>query len=64
VDRTPHGHGETTTFLSALPHHRLTSPMIVGGAIIGAIFHVYVCQVLVTTLRAGDIVVMDNFLHP
>ena len=31
VDRTPHGHWKTTTFVSALRHDRLTAPMVVDG---------------------------------
>ncbi|SRR5579871_3667146 len=60
VDRAPHGHWKTTTFVSALRHDRLTAPMVVDGPINSAIFQAYVCQVLVPTLTVGDIVVMDN----
>lgn len=38
----------------------LTAPMVVDGALNGNLFVAYVEQVLVPTLRAGDIVVMDN----
>ena len=38
----------------------MTAPMILDGAIYGAAFLAYVEQVLVPTLRPGDIVVMDN----
>ena len=38
----------------------LTAPLVVDGAINGAIFRAYVQQQLVPTLRPGDIVVMDN----
>jgi transposase len=60
VDRTPHGHWQTTTFLSALRVDELTAPMVVDGAINGAVFLAYVHQVLVPTLKPSDIVVMDN----
>jgi transposase len=60
VDRTPHGHWKTTTFVSALRHDRLTAPMVVDGAMNSAVFLAYVRQVLVPTLSPGDIVVMDN----
>ena len=35
-------------------------PLVIDGAINGEAFLAYVRQVLVPTLRAGDIVVMDN----
>lgn len=56
----PHGHWKTTTFLAAMRTTGLTAPLVVDGAINGAIFRAYVEQQLVPTLRAGDIVVMDN----
>lgn len=60
VDKTPHGHWKTTTFLAALRHDGLTAPLVVDGAINGAIFLSYVENHLVPTLRPGDIVIMDN----
>jgi transposase len=60
VDKTPHGHWKTTTFLAALRHDGLSAPLVVDGAINGAIFLAYVQQHLVPTLRPGDIVIMDN----
>ena len=56
----PHGHWKTTTFLAALRTSGLTAPLVVDGAINGAIFLAYVEQQLVPTLRPGDIVIMDN----
>ena len=38
----------------------MTAPMVLDGAMNGAAFLAYVEQVLVPTLQAGDIVVMDN----
>ena len=60
VARVPHGHWKTTTFLAALRSSGLTAPLVVDGAINGSIFLAYVQQQLVSTLSAGDIVVMDN----
>jgi transposase len=56
----PHGHWQTTTFLAALRVSGLTAPLVVDGAINGAIFRGWVEQHLALTLRAGNIVVMDN----
>lgn len=56
----PHGHWKTTTFVAALRLGGLTAPMVLDGPINGLWFQAYVEQVLVPTLSAGDIVVMDN----
>lgn len=60
VCHVPHGHWKTTTFLGALRSSGLTAPLVIDGAINGDIFLVYVKEHLVPTLRAGDIVVLDN----
>jgi transposase len=56
----PHGHWKTTTFVGALRRSGMTAPMVLDGAMHGAAFLAYVEQVLVPTLRSGDIVIMDN----
>ena len=59
-DRAPHGHWRTLTFLAALRCDGLTAPCLFDGPINGESFRLYVEQVLVPTLKPGDIVVMDN----
>jgi transposase len=56
----PYGHWQTTTMLCGLRLGGATAPMLLPGAIDGAAFREYVRQVLAPSLRAGDIVVMDN----
>ena len=56
----PHGHWKTTTFVGALRLEGMTAPMVLDGAMNGPAFVAYVEQVLVPTLKPGDIVVMDN----
>lgn len=60
VDAVPHGHWHTTTFIAALRCDGLTAPGIFEGAINGNSFVAYVEQVLVPTLKKGDVVIMDN----
>lgn len=60
VCHVPQGHWKTTTFLAALRITGLTAPLVVDGAINGTLFKAWVIQHLAPTLRAGDIVVMDN----
>jgi transposase len=48
------------TFLAALRHDRIDAPWFIGGPINGASFRLYVKEVLMPTLRQGDIVILDN----
>ena len=56
----PHGHWKTTTFTGALRLTGMTAPFVYDGAMNGNVFRAYVEQVLVPTLAAGDVVIMDN----
>jgi transposase len=60
VARVPYGRWETTTFLGAMRSTGFVAPLCVEGAINGRLFLAWVQQHLVTSLRSGDIVVMDN----
>ena len=56
----PHGHWKITTFVEPLRLSGTTAPMVLDGPMNRAWFLAYVQQVLVPTLKPGDIVVMDN----
>jgi len=56
----PHGHWKTTTFVGGLRLGGMTAPMVLDGPMTGAWFLAYVEQVLVPTLRPGDVVILDN----
>ena len=56
----PHGHWKTTTFVGGLRLSGMTAPMVLDGPMTGGWFVSYVEQVLVPTLRPGDVVVLDN----
>ena len=58
--KVPHGHWRTLTFLAALRCDRIDAPGVIDGPINGESFLAYVEQVLVPTLRPGDIVIIDN----
>jgi transposase len=60
IDKTPHGHWKTSTFIAALRHNRLTAPFTIDGPVNGEVFLAYVRRVLAPTLKKGDIVIMDN----
>jgi len=56
----PYGHWKTTTFVGGLRLGGMTAPMVLDGPMTGGWFLAYVEQVLVPTLRPGDIVILDN----
>jgi len=60
IDKAPHGHWKTTTFIAALRPTGLTAPRVLDGPINGESFRAWVQQCLLPTLRPGDVVVMDN----
>jgi transposase len=60
IGRVPHRHWTTMTFLAGLRTEGIVAPCVIDGPINGAIFGAWVSQFLIPTLRAGDIVVLDN----
>ena len=58
--KLPHGHWKTLTFLAALRHDRIDAPAVIDGPINGLSFLAYVEQLLIPTLKPGDIVILDN----
>lgn len=58
--KAPHGHWKTMTFIAALRHDRIDAPCVLDGPINGVSFTAWVEQMLIPTLRPGDIVVLDN----
>ena len=62
IDHAPFGHWQTHTILAALRVDGLTAPAVFDGPLDNVTFRAYVEQVLVPTLRPGDIVVLDNLV--
>lgn len=56
----PTGIVQTHTVVAALRPHGLTAPAVFDGPIDTASFRAYVEQVLIPSLRPGDVVVLDN----
>ncbi len=56
----PGGHWSTTTMIAALRISGPTAPMVIRGPVDTEVFRAYTSEVLVPTLRKGDIVVLDN----
>jgi transposase len=59
-DHTPCSHWQTHTIVAALRPTELTATAVFDGPIDTRTFRAYVEQVLVPTLRPGDVVVLDN----
>jgi len=60
VDKVPHGHWKTATFLAALRNDRIDAPCLYDGPINGERFRAYVEQFLAPSLKPGDVVILDN----
>jgi transposase len=58
--QSPQGHWNTTTILGALRLDGSTACMTIDGAADTEVFQAYVREVLAPTLRAGDVVILDN----
>jgi transposase len=59
-DHTPCSHWQTHTVVATLRLDGLAAPAFFDGPIDNPSFRAYVEQVLVPTLRPGDVVVLDN----
>lgn len=60
IAKVPHGHWKTLTFLAGLRRDSIVAPFVLDGPINGAAFTAWVQQCLVPTLKAGDVVILDN----
>ena len=56
----PCGHWQTTTFVGALRHRKISAPRVIEGPMDGDVFLEYVRSVLCPTLTPGDEVILDN----
>ena len=67
LSKAPAGHWQTTTMIAAIGLDGVRAPFALEGAVDTEAFLVYVEQVLLPTLRGGEIVVLDNLAchkHP
>lgn len=60
VASCPHGRWQTTAMISSVRLDGSSACMTIDGATNTEVFQAYVREILMPTLRAGDIVVMDN----
>jgi len=60
VEKVPHGHWKTTTVIAALDQKGMRCSMTLDGPVNRDAFEAFVQKVLCPSIKAGDIVVMDN----
>jgi len=60
VGYVPRNYGQRTTLVAALTPRQIVAPVLLEGASDNAAFEAYVEQCLCPTLRAGQVVIMDN----
>jgi len=60
IGSAPINYGQNLTLIGALSSGGLDALLTIEGATDGEVFRAYTQQVLCPTLRAGDIIVMDN----
>lgn len=60
IDKVPHGHWKTLTFIAGLRHDGIVAPCVLDGPINGESFAAWVEQFLIPALEPGSIVVLDN----
>jgi transposase len=60
VDSTPLHSGLQTTTIAVLGLKGVTAPLVLPGAITGAVFAEYLAQCVAPTLKRGDILFLDN----
>ena len=61
-DHTPCGPWQTHTVIAGLRLGGLTAPAVFDGPIDNPSFLAYIDQILVPTLRPGEVVVLDNLV--
>jgi hypothetical protein len=60
IDKVPHGHWKTLTFIAGLRHDGIVAPCVLERPINGESFTAWVEQFLIPELEPGSIVVLDN----
>jgi transposase len=60
MGKAPFGRWKTMTFIAALRQGGIQAPCLFDGPINGEVFLAWVRQILVPTLKPGEVVIMDN----
>ena len=60
IGKAPFGRWKTMTFIAALRQDGIAAPCLFDGPINGEVFLAWIRQILVPSLKPGQIVIMDN----
>ena len=60
IDKTPHGHWMTSTFIAGLTHDGILAPLLMPCPMTGDIFKQWLTECLIPEMARGSIVVADN----
>jgi transposase len=60
IGKAPFGRWRTMTFIAALRQGGIQAPCLFDGPVNGEVFLAWVRQILVPTLKPGEVVIMDN----
>jgi transposase len=60
IGKAPFARWKTMTFIAALRQGGIAAPCLFDGPINGEVFLAWVQQILVPTLKPGEVVIMDN----
>ena len=60
VDSAPQPSGPQTTTLAVIGLTGITAPLVLSGAVNGAVFYGYLQQCVVPSLQPGEVLFMDN----
>lgn len=60
TEAVPRNYGQSTSMIATLGLEGVQAPMLIEGSVDTLVFNAYCEQVLQPTLRAGDVIVLDN----
>jgi transposase len=60
LDKAPHGHWMTSTFIAGLRHDGIIAPLLIDCAMNGEIFLHWLAECLIPEMKPGSIVIADN----
>lgn len=60
IERVPRNYGKQTSIISSLSLGGVGATMVIEGAVDTDVFNAYVEMVLRPTIKAGDVIVLDN----
>jgi len=60
--RQRRNYGQNVTLLAGLRLEGMSAPLVIEGAVTTAVFEAYIREIVLPTLRPGDLVILDNLM--